>query len=129
MEHDERIVDAVRARVEDRRLGDVHLGNLLPPEGGAVLDVHVPEARELGRSDADRVRLEEQPDAALAAEKRQHLPDDFIHARKGSKRLQRGPVGGMLPGDGGDVWQRTAGPRGGEIRHVMGLVMGFRHYA
>ena len=43
VEHDERLVDAVGAGVEERRLGDVELGHLGPVEGGADLDVQVPE--------------------------------------------------------------------------------------
>ena len=36
VEHDERIVDAVRAGIEERRLGDVQLRDLVPVEGGAT---------------------------------------------------------------------------------------------
>ena len=71
-------------------------------------------------ADADGVRLEEQPDAALAAEDGEDLPDDFIHAGDGAERLQRGTIGGMFPRDGRDIGKRAAGPRGGQVRSCAG---------
>ena len=68
VDHDERLIDAVGAGVEERRLGDVELGHDRPVEGGDDFVVQVPERGKLRRPDADRVALKEEPHAALAAQ-------------------------------------------------------------
>ena len=124
VDHDERLVDAVRAGVEERRLGDVELGHVGPVEGGGDLGVQVPEPGELARPDPDGVALEQEPDAALAAEQREHLADHLVHPGHRPKRLERRPVGGVLPGDRGDLREGAAGAGGGNGRAHRSLGVG-----
>ena len=117
VEHDERIVDAVRAGVEHRRLRHVQLRHLGPVEGGADLDVERVGLGKLLVAGAHRVALEEQPDAALAAQDGDDLPDHVVEAGHRAHGLERGAIGGMLPRDAGDLREgatraRWVGKRG-----------------
>jgi hypothetical protein len=79
--------------------------------------VEVTELGELGGTNPDCIALEQESDAPLAAEHRQHLPDQLIDSGDGSEGLQRRPVGWMLPGYGGDLREALAGTRGNAGAH------------
>ena len=117
VDHGERVVDAVGPRVEDGRLGHVQLRYPRPVESAGDFRLQSPEFGELGGACADRVALEEQANAALAAEEPDHLAHYIIESGDGAQRLERCPVGRMLPGNGGDLGKPLAGPSGGDGRH------------
>ena len=102
IEHDEWLIDADRGRVDDRSLGDVELRNLGPVHGGRYFGEQGVQHRELGRSHAHRVGLEQQPDSPLSQESHD-LAHDFIEPRDGPERLERRAIGGMFPRDGRDL--------------------------
>ena len=110
VQHDERGIDPIGAGVEDRGLGDVQLGDRLPVERGAGLDVQRPEPGELGRADPYRVALEEHADSAFSAQHAQDFPDDVIEAREASQSLERCAIRGVLPGDWVNLGERPPGP-------------------
>ena len=60
------------------------------------------------RPDAHGIALEEQPDAALAADHGEDLPDDFLGAGNAAEGLEGRAVGGVLPGDGADAGEGAA---------------------
>ena len=76
--HDERLVDAVCAGIEEWRLGDVDLRDRRPVERRHDFVVQVPEFGKLRRTEAHRVALKEQPNPALPTHEGEHLPDHFI---------------------------------------------------
>ena len=90
------------------------------------LGVEVPELGELRRPDPDGVALEQQPDAALAAQQGERLPDDLVHAGDGPQGLQRGAIGRVLPGDAGDLGEGLARALGGQGRAHGRLGLGMR---
>ena len=117
VEHDEWIVHAVRAGVEDRGLRDVELGDVGPVERGADFDVQGPDLGELRGPHAHRVALKQEPDAPLAAQECDHLAHHVVEARHRPERLQSGPVGRVLPAHGGDLGKGAAGAGGGDAAH------------
>ena len=104
--HDERIVDAVGAGVEHRRLRDVQLGHHGPVEGGADFDMERVGLGELIDAGPHGVALEQEADAALAAQDGDDLPDHVVEAGNRAQGLERGAIGGVLPGDTGDLGER-----------------------
>ena len=58
---------------------------------------------------ADGVALEQEPDAPLAAEQGERLPDHLVHAGDRPQRLEGGAVGRVLPGNGGDLGEGRRG--------------------
>ncbi len=117
MNDDERIVDAVRPCVEHRRLGDEELGNPLPPERGAILDVKPPQQWVLRRAHPHGIALEEEPDAPLPAEDPEDLADHLVDAGHRAQRVQRRAVGGMFPRHAGNVGKCDARTGSGEGGH------------
>jgi hypothetical protein len=61
------------------------------------------------------------PHAALAEDARD-LVDDLLEPGDRAQRVERGAVGGVLPGEGGDVGEGDAGH--GVLREVMPLPTG-----
>src|SRR5207253_80881 len=78
------------------------------------------QARELGRADAHRVRLKNQPHARLTDEA-VDLFHHFVEPGHGAQRLQCGAVGGVLPGHRRDLGEDLAWARGrqGGLSHMM----------
>ena len=66
-----------------------------------------------------RVALEEEPDPALAAQDGDDLPDHIVEAGHRAQRLERGAIGGMLPGDRGDLRERDFESGRGYVGHSM----------
>jgi hypothetical protein len=108
VDDDEGVAESDRAGVHVRRLGDVELGATLPVHRREDVGPEGVEVGTLGGADAHRVRGEEVADGALA-EDAGDLVHDLLEAGKLAQRVERGAVGGVLPGEGGDVGQDLAG--------------------
>jgi hypothetical protein len=80
VDDDERGVDPVGPGIEERRLGDVQLGNGGPVEGGCDLGVQLPESGKLRGPYPNRVPLKQQPNTTLPSQHRKHLADQVVHA-------------------------------------------------
>src|SRR3989454_6115148 len=91
--------------------------------------VELVQARELGRADAHRVRLKNQPHARLTDEA-VDLFHHFVEPGHGAQRLERGAVGGVLPGHRRDLGENLAGARGrkGGLSHMILLTGIDPHY-
>src|SRR6266566_159229 len=129
VDHDERPVHPVGSRIHERGLRHEQLGPLRPVEGREHIGVESVHSRELRRPNADRVGLEQQPDAAFAQEA-DDLLYDLVEARNGAERLQCGAVGGVLPRHGRDLGEDLAWARGrqGGLSHMMLLTGIDPHY-
>src|SRR2546426_404036 len=129
VDHDERPVHPVGSRIHERGLRHEQLGPLRPVEGRKHIGVESVHSRELRRPNADRVGLEQQPDAAFAQEA-DDLLYDLVEPGHGAQRLQRGAVGGVLPGHRRDLGEDLAWARGrqGGLSHMMLLTGIDPHY-
>src|SRR3990172_7739570 len=78
--HDEWGIDPIGPGIEERGLRDIQFGYGWPVEGGGDFGVLLPEPGELGRPDANRVPLKQETNATLAAQHRQDLADQLVHA-------------------------------------------------
>ena len=128
MEHDERIVDPVRAGVEERRLGDVQLRDVRPVEGGADLDVQLPERGNwVGPTRTalpwNRRRMPRSPPRKASIFRMTSSTPGMARRACSAARSA-----GCSQRDRGDLGKRAAGPRGGKSRHDQALVEGWRPY-
>ena len=110
VQDDEGIIHPVCPGVEDRSLGDEQLGNPGPVEGGAHLDVGAVQRGELGGTRLDRVGLEQEANAPLSAQECHDLADRFVETGNRPHGLERGAIGRVLPGDGGNFGKGTPRP-------------------
>ena len=69
---------------------------------------------KLSRAGAHRVALKQQPDAALTAQEGDDLAHHVVEAGHRPHGLERGAVGGMLPGHTRDLREGDSGAGGGE---------------
>src|SRR5690349_3863469 len=99
---DKRVVEADGAGVHEWCLRDVQLRPGRPIERLEDLGINLIEARALTRAHPNGVGQKELANAALAEEARD-LSHDFVEAGNGAQCVERGAIGGMLPGARGDL--------------------------
>jgi hypothetical protein len=108
IDHDERIIEAHRTGIHERRLRDVQLRAGRPVEGLEHLGVDGVQLRSLPRANSHRVGEEELADAALSEEPGD-LPHDFVEHRDRPKCVECRSIGGVFPRAGRDLDERNAG--------------------